>query len=76
MVLLQSIFNYLRFTILGAAYQVEMIKCLKDANIDHQSVGWYQAAYLGSFVTESLIETQFKYQQNRKKAVVLVFGKN
>ncbi len=33
-------------------YQWEMMKCLREVNIDNNTVGWYQSAYLGSFLNE------------------------
>ncbi|CAG8755619.1 4069_t:CDS:2, partial [Acaulospora morrowiae] len=57
----------------GARYQVEMMRCLRDVNIDHNTVGWYQSTYLGSFVTHKLVETQFNYQQTfNNKSVVII----
>ncbi|KAG9307258.1 hypothetical protein G9A89_017086 [Geosiphon pyriformis] len=57
----------------GARYQVEMMRCLRDVNVDHNTVGWYQSTYLGSFVTNKFIETQFSYQQTlNNKSVVIV----
>ncbi|CAG8471748.1 5908_t:CDS:2 [Diversispora eburnea] len=44
-------------------YQVDMMRCLREVNVDHNTVGWYQSTYLGSFVTHKLIETQYNYQQ-------------
>jgi len=57
----------------GAEYQIEMLKCLREVNVDHYTVGWYQSAYLGSFLNDSLIETQYNYQQIIKKCVVVIF---
>ncbi|CAG8457548.1 17002_t:CDS:2 [Dentiscutata heterogama] len=57
----------------GARYQVDMMRCLRDVNVDHNTVGWYQSTYLGSFVTHKLIETQYNYQQTfNNKSVVIV----
>jgi translation initiation factor 3 subunit H len=57
----------------GAEYQLEMMRCMREVNVDNNTVGWYQSAYLGSYVNESMVETQFNYQQNLKKSVVMVF---
>ena len=60
---------------LGARYQVDMMRCLRDVNVDNNTVGWYQSTYLGSFVTHKLIETQYNYQQTfNNKSVVIVHG--
>ncbi|CAI2172327.1 17085_t:CDS:2 [Funneliformis geosporum] len=57
----------------GARYQVDMMRCLREVNVDNNTVGWYQSTYLGSFVTHKLIETQYNYQQTfNNKSVVIV----
>jgi translation initiation factor 3 subunit H len=33
-----------------------------QVNVDNNTVGWYQSTYLGSFLNETMIETQFTYQ--------------
>ena len=63
------------FIDLGAHYQAEMMRCLRDINVDHNTVGWYQSTYLGPFVTHKLIETQYNYQQTlNNQSVVIVHG--
>jgi len=57
----------------GAEYQLEMMKCLREVGVDSNTVGWYTSTYLGSFLNESLVETQFNYQTTISKCVVLVF---
>jgi len=57
----------------GAEYQLKMMHCLREVNIDYNTVGWYTSTYLGSFLTESLVDTQFNYQTTIRKCVVLVF---
>lgn len=56
-----------------AEYQQDMMRCLKEVNVDNNTVGWYQSTRLGSFVTQGLVETQFNYQKKlSNKAVVLI----
>ena len=50
-----------------------MMRCLRDVNVDNNTVGWYQSTYFSSFIEESCIETQFNYQQHIKTAVLLVY---
>jgi len=57
----------------GAEYQIDMMRCLREVNVDNNTVGWYQSTYLSSFLTESMIETQFNYQENIKKCVVVIY---
>ena len=42
----------------GAEYQMEMMRCLREVNVDNNTVGWYQSTYFSSFIDESCIETQ------------------
>ncbi|RKP06535.1 eukaryotic translation initiation factor 3 subunit H-like protein [Thamnocephalis sphaerospora] len=54
-------------------YQMDMLRSLRDVNADHNTVGWYQSARNGTFITQSLVETQFDYQRKlNEKCVVLV----
>ncbi|GJN37123.1 hypothetical protein PR202_gb26048 [Eleusine coracana subsp. coracana] len=46
----------------GANYQLEMMKCLREVNVDNNTIGWYQSCLLGSFQTVELIETFVNYQ--------------
>jgi hypothetical protein len=34
-------------------YQFEMMRCLRDVNIDSNTVGWYQSTFLGSYLTQA-----------------------
>ncbi|EGG18459.1 Mov34/MPN/PAD-1 family protein [Cavenderia fasciculata] len=57
-----------------AEYQLEMMRFLREVNIDSNTVGWYTPTYLNSFFNESVIETQFNYQATiNQKCVVLVY---
>ncbi|XP_022734945.1 eukaryotic translation initiation factor 3 subunit H-like isoform X2 [Durio zibethinus] len=46
----------------GANYQLEMMRCLREVNVDNNTVGWYQSTILGSYQTVELIETFMNYQ--------------
>lgn len=54
-------------------YQIEMMRCLRDVNVDSNHVGWYQSTYLGSFMNLSMLESQFAYQESIRKCVVIVY---
>jgi len=56
-------------------YQMNMMRCVREVNIDHQVVGWYQSSgsQMGSFLTVSWIEVQFSYQDNLENVVCLVY---
>lgn len=56
-------------------YQRDMMWCIREVNIDHQVVGWYQSSgsQMGSFLTTHWIETQFNYQKHLNNIVCLVY---
>jgi len=61
-------------TLGGAEYQIEMMRCLREVNVDNNTVGWYSSTYMGSFISEGSIETQYNYQEKiNKKCVMLVY---
>merc|ERR1719378_1080811 len=37
-------------------YQVEMMRSLREVNVDSNTVGWYQSTFLGSYLTEAMID--------------------
>ncbi|VAH47141.1 unnamed protein product [Triticum turgidum subsp. durum] len=57
----------------GANYQLEMMRCLREVNVDNNTVGWYQSCLLGSFQTVELIETFMNYQENIRRCVCIVY---
>ena len=57
----------------SAEYQMEMMRCLREVNVDNNTVGWYQSTYFSSFIDESCVETQFNYQSNIKNGVMLIY---
>jgi translation initiation factor 3 subunit H len=58
----------------GHEYQLEMMRLLREVNVDNNCVGWYQSMYLGIYSTSSLLENQFSYQSDLSpNAVVLLY---
>jgi translation initiation factor 3 subunit H len=57
----------------GARFQFEMLKCLREVNVDHLQVGWYQTTILGAHLTRELIETQYDHQKQIEESVVLIY---
>jgi len=58
----------------GANYQLEMMRCLREVNVDNNTVGWYQSTLLGStYQTVELIETFMNYQENIKRCVCIIY---
>ncbi|KAI2611914.1 eukaryotic translation initiation factor 3 subunit 3 [Hypoxylon sp. NC1633] len=53
-------------------YQNDMIRHLKEVNVDANNVGWYTSATMGNFVTSSFIENQYHYQRDNDRTVALV----
>ncbi|KAK4459050.1 S-adenosyl-L-homocysteine hydrolase-domain-containing protein [Cladorrhinum samala] len=53
-------------------YQNEMIRHLKEVNVDANNVGWYTSATMGNFINLSFIENQYHYQRDNDKTVALV----
>ncbi|KAJ8606142.1 hypothetical protein CTAYLR_010726 [Chrysophaeum taylorii] len=56
----------------GEEYQMEMMKMLREVNVDNNCVGWYKSIYFGSFCQTTLVETQFSYQENLSENSVVV----
>eukprot|EP00656_Telonema_subtile_P049919 TRINITY_DN6325_c0_g1_i2.p1 TRINITY_DN6325_c0_g1~~TRINITY_DN6325_c0_g1_i2.p1 ORF type:complete len:251 (+),score=78.16 TRINITY_DN6325_c0_g1_i2:239-991(+) len=50
-----------------------MMRCLREVNVDNNTVGWYQSTYLGSHITEAMVSTQYNYQESIPKCVCLVW---
>jgi translation initiation factor 3 subunit H len=55
------------------AYQLEMMRHLRAVNVDNNTVGWYQSAYLGTFFDQGLLEAQYTYQKHIPASVVVVY---
>ena len=59
-----------------ARYQASMLRSLKEVQVDDSVVGFYQAMSLGSFYSQTLVETQAIHQDKlRHGGVVVVHGK-
>ncbi|KAB2576029.1 Eukaryotic translation initiation factor 3 subunit H [Lasiodiplodia hormozganensis] len=57
----------------NVVYQNEMIKFLREVNVDAQNVGWYTSTSMGNFVNLNTIENQFFYQkEHNERTVALV----
>eukprot|EP00428_Durinskia_dybowskii_P019991 CAMPEP_0170208472 /NCGR_PEP_ID=MMETSP0116_2-20130129/3822_1 /TAXON_ID=400756 /ORGANISM="Durinskia baltica, Strain CSIRO CS-38" /LENGTH=296 /DNA_ID=CAMNT_0010458947 /DNA_START=67 /DNA_END=954 /DNA_ORIENTATION=+ len=55
-------------------FQLEMMRMLREVNVDNNCVGWYQSMYLGIYSTSSVLESQFSYQTELSpNAVVLLY---
>lgn len=54
-------------------FQLTMMRRLRQVNVDHQHVGWYQSSQFGNFLSPQLLETQFSYQTSIEESVNLIF---
>lgn len=61
----------------NVAYQNEMIRMMREVNVDANNVGWYTSTNMGNFVNLNTIENQFFYQKDmNERTVALVFDVN
>jgi translation initiation factor 3 subunit H len=44
-----------------------MMRCLREVNVDNNTVGWYQSSGLGSFQTQEMIDSFIGYTESIKK---------
>ncbi|KAI4211138.1 MAG: hypothetical protein LQ351_006038 [Letrouitia transgressa] len=56
----------------NTSYQTEMIKKLREVNVDANNVGWYTSANLGNFVNRETIENQYYYQKDLNERTVAI----
>jgi translation initiation factor 3 subunit H len=54
-------------------YQMEIMRNLRQVNIDHLHVGWYQSTYFASFINRALLESQYNYQSSIEESIVLIY---
>lgn len=54
-------------------YQVDMMRCLREVNVDHLQVGLYHSASMGAYFSEELVQTQFEHQNEIEESVVLIY---
>jgi hypothetical protein len=58
----------------NVAYSNEMIKFLREVNVDANNVGWYTSTSMGNFINLNTIENQYFYQNApNEKTVALVY---
>ena len=56
----------------GHEYQMEMMRMLREVNVDNNCIGWYQSMYLGLYNTTTLLENQYNYQTELSPNSVVV----
>ena len=53
-------------------YQTEMIKKLREVNVDANNTGWYTSTNLGHFIHSTFIENQYHYQKDMNERTVAI----
>lgn len=56
----------------GHEFQLEMMRMLREVNVDNNCVGWYQSMYMGSYSTTTMLENQLSYQTDLSPNAVVV----
>ncbi len=56
----------------NTTYQAEMIRNLREVNVDANNVGWYTSANMGNFINANLIENQYYYQKELNERTVAI----
>jgi translation initiation factor 3 subunit H len=57
-------------------YQIEMMRMLRDVNVDNNCVGWYQSMSFGTVSTSEIVQYQFDYQSSEdlsENSVVILY---
>jgi len=54
-------------------YQLEMLRFLREVNVDSNNVGWYLSSYNGNHIGIDILESQLSYQSDIKNSVVLLY---
>lgn len=54
----------------NTGYQNEMIKMLREVNVDAANVGWYTSTSMGAFVNLNTVENQFFYQKELNERTI------
>jgi len=54
-------------------YSYDMLRKLRDVNVDSNTIGWYQTTHLGQFLNDQMIECQYQYQLSIPKSILLVY---
>ena len=53
---------------------MEMMRLLREVNVDHMQVGWYQSTFVRSSLNKTLVESQLNYQKSIEESIVLLYG--
>jgi len=53
--------------------QLDMMRYLREINIDSNNVGWYLSSYNGNHIGVDILESQLSYQSDIKNSVVIIY---
>jgi translation initiation factor 3 subunit H len=54
-------------------YQLDMLRFLRDVNVDSNNVGWYLSSFNGNHIGRDLFDSQFSYQSDIRNSVVITY---
>jgi translation initiation factor 3 subunit H len=57
----------------GEQYTLDMQRLLREVNADANTIGWYQTTHLGQFFSNVVIETQYLFQREIPRSILLVY---
>lgn len=57
----------------GEGYQLDMMRCLREINVDNNMVGWYQSTISGSYQVVEIIDTFVNYLENLERCICIVY---
>jgi len=57
----------------GDRHASEMLKSLRDVNVDINTIGWYYSTFLGVHINKFLVDTQYSYQADTPESIVLTY---
>jgi len=57
----------------GEDYQLEMMRCLREINVDNNMVGWYLSTISGSYQVVDIIEIFVTYMENLERCICIVY---
>lgn len=57
----------------GGSYELEMLRCLREINVDNNMVGWYQSSKSGSYQVVEIIETFISSLESLERCVCIIY---
>jgi translation initiation factor 3 subunit H len=57
----------------GEGFQLEMMRCLRELNVDSNTVGWYQSSAGGAFQAVEVVDTFVSYLESLERCVCVVY---